>query len=108
MLLVHRKSVSCKFVSFCIGVIGWATLRISKRAWAAAQDGRKRMAFSTLIGLAMAGAALLVYVIQMPWGGRVRNERMHTPLLILLIAIFFVGAAFALMGFPEPMKFNKR
>jgi len=62
------------------------------------------MDFSTLVGLAMVGGALLVFVLGMPWGGRVRNENMHTPLLMLLIALLFVGAAFALMGFPEPMK----
>ena len=66
------------------------------------------MDFSTLVGLTMVGGALLVFVMGMPWGGIVRNERMHTPLLMLLIGVLFVGAAFALVGFPEPMKFNKR
>jgi hypothetical protein len=64
------------------------------------------MDFSTLVGLAMVGGALLVFVVGMPWGGNVRNERIQAPLLMLLIFVFFVGAAFALMGFPEPMKFT--
>ena len=62
------------------------------------------MDFSTLVGLAMVGGALVVFALGMPWGGIVRNENMHTPLLMLLIALLFVGPAFALMGFPEPMK----
>ena len=65
------------------------------------------MDFSTLVGMAMVGGALLVFALGMPWGGRIRNERRQTPLLMLLIAVFFVGAAFALMGFPEPMKFTR-
>ena len=59
------------------------------------------MDFSTLVGLAMVGGALVVFALGMPWGGIVRNENMHTP---LLIAVLFAGTAFALMGFPEPMK----
>ena len=65
------------------------------------------MDFSTLVGLVMVGGALLVFAMWMPWGGRIRNEGMHTSLLMLLIGVFFVGSAIALMGFPEPMKFTK-
>jgi hypothetical protein len=64
------------------------------------------MDFSTLVGMAMVGGALLVFALGMPWGGSVRNEQMHAPLMMLLIAVIFVGAAFVLMGFPEPMKFT--
>ena len=77
-----------------------------RRPGKAAENREKRMDFSTLVGMAMVAGALLVFALGMPWGGRIRNERMHTPLLMLLIAVFFVGAAFALMGFPEPMKFT--
>ena len=64
------------------------------------------MDFSILVGVAMVGGALLVFALGMPWGGIVRNEGMHTPLLLLLITMLFVGTSFALMGFPEPMKFT--
>ena len=57
------------------------------------------MDFSTLVGLAMVGGALVVFALGMPWGGIVRNENMHTPLLMLLIAVLFAGTAFALMDF---------
>lgn len=66
------------------------------------------MDFSTLLGLAMVGGALLVFVLMIPWGGNVRIEGLHAPLMLLLIAALFVGAAFALMGFPEPMESVKR
>ena len=61
------------------------------------------MELSTLVGLAMVVAALLLFVLHLPWGGKVRNERYHTPLLMLVIAAFFVGAALILAGFPEPI-----
>jgi hypothetical protein len=64
------------------------------------------MDFSTLVGLVMVGGSLLVFAMGMPRGGRIRNEPMHTPLMMLLIAVLFVGVAFALMGFPEPMKLS--
>jgi len=64
------------------------------------------MDFSTLVGLAMVAGALVVFALGLPWGGQIRNERMHAPMLMALIATFFVGAAFALMGFPEPIKIS--
>ena len=62
------------------------------------------MAFSTLVGLAMVAGALLVFAMGLPWGGQIRNERMHAPMLMVLIATFFIGAAFALMAFRSPSK----
>ena len=66
------------------------------------------MELSTLVGLAMVTGSLAVFALWLPWGGQVKLEAMHAPLLMLLLAMFFVGAAFALMGFPEPMKFTEK
>jgi hypothetical protein len=66
------------------------------------------MEFSTLVGLAMVAASLVVFALALPWGGQVRIEGMHAPLLMVLMTVIFVGAAFALMGFPEPTKFTVR
>ncbi len=62
------------------------------------------MEFSTLVGLVMLAGSLLGFALGLPWGGQVRFERMHSSLLMVLIAVFFAGAAFVLMGFPEPIK----
>lgn len=58
---------------------------------------------STLVGLAMVVAALMLFVLHLPWGGKVRNEWYHAPLLMVMIAAFFIGAALTLAGFPEPI-----
>jgi hypothetical protein len=101
LLARHKRRASLSLLWF-----GWLVYGTLPSSGATTKIGRKHMDLSTLVGLAMVAGALLVFAFGLQWGGQIRNERMHASVLMVLIATFFVGAAFALMGFPEPIKIS--
>jgi hypothetical protein len=65
------------------------------------------MAFSTLLGLAMVAAAVILFVLVAPRRGQMnpplRSHRAEYGVTICIVVLVIVGGAFALMGFPAVM-----
>ena len=66
-----------------------------------------RMAFSTLLGVSMLAAAVILFVLAAPRQGqmnpRLRSHGVEYGVTILIVVLVIVGGAVALMGFPAVM-----
>ena len=65
------------------------------------------MAFSTLLGVSMLAAAVILFVLAAPRRGqmnpRLRSHGAEYGVTILIVVLVIVGGAVALMGFPAVM-----
>jgi hypothetical protein len=65
------------------------------------------MAFSTLLGVSMVAAAVILFVLVAPRRGQMdpplRSHRAEYAVTILIMLLAIVGGALALMGFPVVM-----